>query len=879
LKRHLIFILFWGSYLINYAQINEIYRLDEPGLFSDGYELCFDSKGFMWLATDKGLFKYQDYKSFKNVHPDTLYPKVVYSLLIDSLDRKWFIDLNQKINVCEEEDIKLFEPFVDHYVSTYSFDEEHQVLTIYIENSIDTIAKFNADENFKLIPFGLQYADGILFKLKDFEGLEVMPGYIVDSTLYNICRHQPQDFCEQINISNLRLLTVVHKGPYLFIIADAEDKFLMFDKRNGNLQLNHEISNLIENTRIKSIQYVGNSIYIINTYNGSYLFEASKQNLQFIPESSGLICANIQYYQNSIWISTTLNGVYSSKLYGIKFLDPLASSIFSLDDNGILYVGEKGALKIFDGTEFVDQINVSKRQHIYNFTNLDSQMLVHLSNQAIYSLEKETSNLTKIKARGHYTIKHKDNVFSASYGGFGRYEYITNLSSYLSNFNRDDAIKINSKRYRKFISNDNSDYIYLGGKSGLDKYNTITDEISVILSGSSIQDLVEENQDQIWVGTIGNGVWKIQNDSITQVIDKNNYLYKVSANALLIDRHQLWVGTDKGLITLDAENYDSKKVSKSDGLIYDNIIGLAQTDSILYIFTNQGLFYLNKQDSIVSNSAPKCYISGIKINQQDTILKANYTLTNNQNDISINFYTNDINSYGENTLKYRLASIDSSWMQSNGNINSVRYQDLKHGSYKFEAYSSLPDERQKSNIVEVSFEIERPLHEKWWFRSTTSLIIALFSISFALFFANSKNKLLKLKNELQLEKMNSLIQQMNPHFIYNTLNAIQYFIFKEEKIEAAKYLANFSGLVRKNFEYSNCEFISLEKEIEHIKNYLIMEEVRFEDKVEIELIIQDSLHAKDLIIPPFFIQPFIPPIQKVKFGYIYIVILISIMLE
>ena len=118
MKIRFIWIVFLGNCLVSYAQIDEIYRLDEPGLFSDGYELCFDSKGFLWLATDKGLFKYKDHKSFENIHPDTLYPKVVYSLIIDSLDRKWFIDLNQKINICEEEDIKLFEPFADHYVST-----------------------------------------------------------------------------------------------------------------------------------------------------------------------------------------------------------------------------------------------------------------------------------------------------------------------------------------------------------------------------------------------------------------------------------------------------------------------------------------------------------------------------------------------------------------------------------------------------------------------------------------------------------------------------------------------------------------------------------------------------------------------------------------
>lgn len=871
MKTRFLFVFFFCYGINNLAQLNEIYRLDEPGLFASGYELCFDSKGFLWLGTDKGLFKYEDYQSFKNIHPDTLYPKVVYSLIIDSFDRKWFIDLNQKINICENEEIKLYQPFADQYVSTYTFDKEDHILTIYTDkgvynhhlttNSIDTIAQKKTDEIFRIIHQSLRYADSVIYQLNHVGKLEVMPGFTLDTSLLNIFRDQKLFFGKNINIRGLVFSSVIQNSPYLFItgeekiITGARDILLIFNKRSGKLQISNTVSNLIQSARLKSIQYIDHTTYIVNTYNGSYLFDPLKNSLQFIPESKGLIATNIQYYQNAIWLSTSLNGVYSTKINGIKFLNSVASKVFTLDNHGFLYVAEKGEIKIFKGTELVDEIKVSESQYIYSITNFDTQILIHLSNKVIYSLEKKNFNLTKIKAGGLQTIKHQDKVFSIGYTGLNFYD--SNLSSYLSNFDKSNLRRLGRKRYRKFLTSDHSDYIYLGWKSGLDKYNTVTDEISEVLPKQSIQDIVEESPDKIWAGTIGNGVWKIENDSATQIIDKNNYLNKTSANALLVDGTQLWVGTDKGLIKMDRENYESERINRADGLLYDHVMGLAQTDSIIYIFTNQGIFYLNKQDSIVNNDVPKCYISNIKINQQDTSLLADYNLTNDENDISINFYANDIHSYGENTLKYRLASRDSSWTESNKNINTVHYQDLKHGSYKFEAYSSLPDDKQKSNLVEVSFEIDKHLHEKWWFRTIVSIMIAIFSIPFAFYFANRINKLLKLKNELQLEKMNSLNQQMNPHFIYNTLNAIQYFIFKERKIEAAKYLANFSDLVRKNFEHSNAEFISLEKEIEHIRNYLKIEALRFEDKVNIELIIQDPLNAKDLVIPPFFIQPLI----------------------
>lgn len=854
-------------YSIHVAQISDIYRLDEPGLFKAGYELNFDSQGFLWVGTNKGLFKYEDYQSFKNMHPDTLYPKVVYSSIIDSLDRLWFIDLNDKINVCEDEKIKLFEPFRNHNVITHTLDQVNQILTIYsnrgiynyhlLTNLIDTVAQFKSNLNSKIVPQGLHYADKIVYQINDFEDIEILPGYKIDSTLQNICNQQLPNFCELINISRLRIINVLHNSPYLFIIEDKENEFFIFNKATGELRLNKEISRIAKNTRIKSIQYKSNTIYIINTYGGSYLFDALTNDLKFIAESSGLTCANIQYYQNAIWISTSSNGVYSTKTNGIKFLDPFVSNNFTIDKgNDLLYVAENGSIKIFKGLELIDEIKVSQSQHIYNLTNLEGQILIHLSNQSVYRLEQKNLHLLKTKAKGHYTIKHKNKIFSAGYVGLSLQKNHSTINSYLLNNNK-NSITIVNKRYRKFISNDDSDYIYLGGKFGLDKYNSLTNEMSELLSEISIKNLTQDSQDRIWVGTYGHGLWKIENDSITQIIDKNNYLYKKSANALLIDGTQLWVGTEKGLVNMNMENYESTKITKADGLLYDDVIGLAKTDSILYIFTSQGMFYQNINDVVENNFIPTCFLSNVKINQEDTMFQTHYNLTNNQNDISINFYSNDIHSYGENVLKYRLANKDTSWSVSNKNINTIHYQNLKHGTYKFEAFSSLPNEKQKSNIVSVSFKIDRPLYEKWWFRSTLILLIAFLIISFALFVLKRTNKILKLKNDLQLEKMKSLIQQMNPHFIYNTLNAIQYFIFKEKKIEATKYLANFSDLMRKNFQYSNCEFISLEKEIEHLKNYLKMEEVRFEDEVDIDLIIDDTLNARDLSIPPFFIQPFV----------------------
>ncbi len=108
---------------------------------------------------------------------------------------------------------------------------------------------------------------------------------------------------------------------------------------------------------------------------------------------------------------------------------------------------------------------------------------------------------------------------------------------------------------------------------------------------------------------------------------------------------------------------------------------------------------------------------------------------------------------------------------------------------------------------------------------------------------------------LQLKALRS---QMNPHFMYNALNAIQNFITSNEVKDASKYLAKFAKLMRQSLDYSDLEIISLEKEIEFLENYLfINQKLRFEEKISFEIIVDDEIEEDIMGIPTMFIQPFV----------------------
>ena len=117
-------------------------------------------------------------------------------------------------------------------------------------------------------------------------------------------------------------------------------------------------------------------------------------------------------------------------------------------------------------------------------------------------------------------------------------------------------------------------------------------------------------------------------------------------------------------------------------------------------------------------------------------------------------------------------------------------------------------------------------------------------------------ELLELKTtQLQLKALRA---QMNPHFLFNALNSIQNYITSNDPELAAKYLADFSILMRQSLEYSEYEIIPLEKEIEFLENYLsINQKLRFENNLTYEILIDDDIEYDIIGVPTMIIQPYV----------------------
>ncbi|WP_308131650.1 histidine kinase [uncultured Flavobacterium sp.] len=130
--------------------------------------------------------------------------------------------------------------------------------------------------------------------------------------------------------------------------------------------------------------------------------------------------------------------------------------------------------------------------------------------------------------------------------------------------------------------------------------------------------------------------------------------------------------------------------------------------------------------------------------------------------------------------------------------------------------------------------------------SVVLMVLLFVFIVKALYSIKTKNKKIALQ---------SLRREMNPHFIFNSLNSVNQFISENKELEANKYLTSYSNLMRNMMENSNKDFVTLNNEVEQLKKYLDLEHLRFNEKFDYEIIIDDALDGDAVLVPNMLLQP------------------------
>lgn len=204
--------------------------------------------------------------------------------------------------------------------------------------------------------------------------------------------------------------------------------------------------------------------------------------------------------------------------------------------------------------------------------------------------------------------------------------------------------------------------------------------------------------------------------------------------------------------------------------------------------------------------------------------------------------------------RYRMLGYDQSWLEPTFS-NTAIYPRLSPGSYTFEVQAEDEFGKWKTELVQLKVYVIPPFWQRWWF--ITLIVLVLILIVLAVFRLRTREIERTYKHQLLDSELRALRSQMNPHFIFNSLNSIQYFILKKQPQEAYTYLSKFASLMRKILQNSRLKYISIKDEVEWLELYLEMEKLRMDDMLDFEIDHEGVPKIDQVHIPTMLIQPFV----------------------
>lgn len=230
-----------------------------------------------------------------------------------------------------------------------------------------------------------------------------------------------------------------------------------------------------------------------------------------------------------------------------------------------------------------------------------------------------------------------------------------------------------------------------------------------------------------------------------------------------------------------------------------------------------------------------------------------------QRDITFHYVLpNPLNPYAV-TYQYQLHGYDKDWITSDQ--RTVRYSKLKGGHYTFMIKAREGEEGEWTNVTELHIHIPKKATEQVWFWLVTGLVFLGLASGLFYFLISRTRKQARMKADFEHKlseiQMQSLRAQMNPHFLFNSLNSIKYYAITKSKDETAAYLSKFALLVRNILTNSKSRTISLKEELDALRLYIEIEHLRLEGKFDYTIDIDSSIQVRQAQIPPMILQPFV----------------------
>jgi ligand-binding sensor domain-containing protein len=376
------------------------------------------------------------------------------------------------------------------------------------------------------------------------------------------------------------------------------------------------------------------------------------------------------------------------------------------------------------------------------------------------------------------------------------------------------------------------------------------------------EDLVRDNKGHYWGGTYEDGVyefwqqageWQLRHFTTTEGL-ASDFIEMMFADT----DGGIWAQTRRGPAKLAGGRFQNLAPSfpSNDGWEGSRLF---YTSNGMLATSGDGLLYLAKSHGIAASRDISFFLKSLRINGADRSYRdrSSLNLTHTENFIQVEYEAVDLGSSATIRYAHKLDGLDTGWIDD-ADGRSLSFAGLAPGHYTL----WLQAHREgQSSTIKINFHISPPIWARWWFYALAALFVGG---SVGLWFRYRIRQVRLQEAErrafdqrMATVEMKALRAQMNPHFIFNCLNSINWYIVKSDAVTASAYLTRFARLVRLILDNSAQEWITVTRELELLQLYVDMERMRFTNRFTCHIELSPGLETDSLRISPMLIQPYV----------------------
>jgi two-component system, sensor histidine kinase ChiS len=665
------------------------------------------------------------------------------------------------------------------------------------------------------------------------------------------------------------MLWIGTSGNGVNIFDRSNNEFIHFQNtpNDQNTISNNNVSAIFEDKA--GIIWIATEIGVNKIDRNSYKFK----HIRHIENDENSLGGNVVYAfkedpkDSNLWIGTTTGLNYydrTTEKFTIYKHNPADPN--SLSSNDI-----KAIITDSDGNYWIGTTDAGLDEFVKTGEGKYSKISIKQSLQEKNSLSNNTVYCLQEDSDGFIWIGTED--------GLNRYDRETNEIK-IFRHNSYNPYSISNNKINVLFE-DSYGILWIGTWNGLNRYDKKSGKFyaykhssdSSSISSNRVFGICEDKSKTMWIGTWGGGLnhFDRKTGAFKYYTEKDGLSNNMVYCMLEDNAGNLWCSTNNGIskfniLTETFINYDVKDGIQSSEF---NQNAMLKSNNGEFFFGGMNGFNEFFPEKIGQNKySPPIVITAFKIFNEtirdevpdnDTIYLNYY-----DNFFSFEFSSLDYSNPVKNKYAYKLENYDKEWKYCDANRRFADYTNVSPGTYKFRVRGTNSDGVWNDTGISITIIISPP----WWSTWTFRVIFILFVIVSTWFFLSRRFRQLQKKHEfekkvLEIEKQlfdleqKSLRLQMNPHFIFNSLNSIQSFIVNNDSDRATLYLAKFAQLMRLILANSSEPFVAVKDELKALVYYMDIENLRFDNKFDYSISVDPEIDDDFIGIPPMIIQPYV----------------------